>query len=70
MDGQVVGDRQMLSSGGLTPLDVNAKVTRPQGPMAQGLQIFDLTEMAWNSRYDANAAPYTNIPGITEKYTL
>jgi hypothetical protein len=28
-------------------------------PWEQGLGIFDLTELAWKSSYDPNAAPYT-----------
>lgn len=48
----------MLSIGGFNPLDANKDATSTD-PMPQGLQIFDLTEMTWSSKYDANAAPYT-----------
>ena len=49
----------MLSIGGLNPLDVNNENSVfSTDPIPQGLQIFDLTEMTWSSKYDANAAPY------------
>ena len=64
---QVVGNRQMLSIGGLNPLDQNTG-TYSVDPMAQGLQIFDMTEMTWSSSYDAQAAPYTSPQVVKDWY--
>jgi hypothetical protein len=33
-------------------------------PWEQGLGIFDLTQLAWKSSYDANAAPYTTPSAV------
>ena len=63
----VVGNRQMLSIGGVNPLDANGAKTS-QDTATHGLQIFDLTEMKWSDRYDANAAPYKTPQVIKEWY--
>ena len=62
----LVGNRQMLSIGGID-------ATESQGndsvdPAAQGLQIFDLTEMRWSHQYDAGAAPYQSPQVIKDWY--
>lgn len=64
---QVVGNRQMLSVGGNNPLDANSETTS-KDPMAQGLQIFDLSDMTWSSSYDAHAAPYTTPQVVKDWY--
>ncbi|KAL8716468.1 MAG: hypothetical protein Q9225_006206 [Loekoesia sp. 1 TL-2023] len=64
---QVVGSRQMMSIGGLNPLDANAdKVS--QDTAVHGLRIFDLTEMRWSDSYDANAAPYMTPQAVKDWY--
>jgi hypothetical protein len=62
---QVVGNRQMLSFGGVDPRS-------PAGDYSGdlftvGIGIFDLTEMAWSSQYDAGAAPYKS-PNVVASY--
>lgn len=58
----------MLSIGGLNPLDIK-DYTFHTDPVTQGLQIFDLTEMTWSSRYDANAAAYQTPQMVKEWYS-
>lgn len=57
----------MLSIGGLDPNDANLGSTS-KDPIAQGLQIFDLTEMRWTSGYDAGAAPYQSPKVVKDWY--
>ena len=57
----------MLSVGGFNPLDINEGIMSID-PIPQGLQIFDLTEMTWGSKYDANAAPYATPQVIKAWY--
>ncbi|KAL9583210.1 MAG: hypothetical protein Q9212_002840 [Teloschistes hypoglaucus] len=64
---EVVGHRQMLSIGGRNPLDDGQGILSPD-PIKHGLQIFDLTEMKWSDRYDANAAPYTTPQIVKDWY--
>ena len=57
---EIVGNRQMLSIGGLDPrVQVDGK--DKDDPCPQGLGIFDLSEMVWktDTGYDADAPPYT-----------
>ena len=63
----VVGNRQMLSIGGLDPTMVYNN-TIPPDPFKQGLGIFDLTAMQWSDRYDANAEPYATPRIIKDWY--
>lgn len=58
----------MLSIGGLDASVKNADVMAD--PMAQGLEIFDLTEMAWSDRYDADAAPYKTPQVVKDWYSV
>lgn len=58
----------MLSIGGIDANIVN-NGSLLTDPMSQGLEIFDLTEMAWSSQYDANAAPYMTPQFIKEFYS-
>lgn len=66
---QVVGNRQMLSIGGLDANTVNDGKDLID-PIAQGLEIFDLTEMTWSSQYDANALPYTTPKVVKDYYSV
>jgi len=63
----VVGNRQMLSIGGIDPNDAN-HVSISKDPIAQGLQVFDLTNMRWTSGYDAGAAPYQSPKVVKDWY--
>ena len=58
----------MLSIGGFDANIVN-DCKDLVDPISQGLEIFDLTEMIWSTRYDANALPYTT-PQIIKDYYL
>ena len=46
----------MIAVGGITP-NIDESIETAD-PWPQGLGIFDLTEMAWKSSYDAAAGPY------------
>ena len=63
---QVVGNRQLLSVGGHDPNDSKYGYWS-RDPWQQGLGIFDLTEMAWTSSYNTNAAPY-NTPQVIKDW--
>ena len=60
----VVGNRQMLSIGGLESTydyddSLNNKTQwEKKDNFPQGLGIFDMTELKWSDRYDATAAAY------------
>ncbi|KAL8660532.1 MAG: hypothetical protein Q9202_006455 [Teloschistes flavicans] len=61
-----VGNRQMISIGGHDPTDVyNNSVVAD--PFFQGLGIFDLTEMRWSDRYDADAEAY-ETPAVVKAW--
>jgi hypothetical protein len=66
---EVVGNRQLLSVGGSS-----AEVQDPiygfadPDPNAQGLGIFDLTDLEWKDGYDANAALYESADEIQQWY--
>ena len=64
----VVGNRQMLVVGGLDSRYYNASSqyngTRPD-TFNKGLGVFDMTEMEWSDRYDANAERYMT-PQVSE----
>lgn len=66
---QVVGKRQMLSIGGWDSLDAN-NGNMSVDPMAQGLEISDLTEMRWSSSYNAEAPPYKTPQVIKDWYKV
>lgn len=57
----------MLSIWGLDPVDTNSK-TFSKDSAAQGLQIFDLTDMAWKTEYDAKAGPYKTPQVVKDWY--
>jgi hypothetical protein len=66
---QVIGQRQMLSIGGQpmkwTSSDSNLSA---QDPWANGLAIFDMSELTWSFDYDANAAAYTPATLVSDYY--
>lgn len=53
---EIVGQRQMLVIGGVTAGVKTQNISTD--PWAQGLGIFDLTNLEWMSSYDASAKPY------------
>ena len=65
----VVGNRQMLSIGGLNPsaIDHTAAVNETD-PFWQGIKVFDLTAMQWTNYFNATAAPYLAPSVITAYY--
>ena len=63
----IVGNRQMLSIGGIDPNDANLG-SISQDPINQGLQVFDLSDMKWISGYDASAAPYQSPKVVKDWY--
>ncbi|KAG9228397.1 hypothetical protein BJ875DRAFT_500766 [Amylocarpus encephaloides] len=50
---EVIGNRQMISLGGL--IENNSSLT---DPWPNGLGIFDMSELAWKDTYKADADPY------------
>ncbi|CAG8954259.1 hypothetical protein HYFRA_00005879 [Hymenoscyphus fraxineus] len=60
---EVIVSRQMLSIGGIIENNVTHK-----DPWANGLGIWDMTEVAWKTEYDPHAAPYTPSSIIKEHY--
>jgi hypothetical protein len=66
----VVGNRQLLTIGGIDPgvqEFFSVAYANATDPFTQGLGIFDLTEMKWAQRYDANAPTYQS-PGVVRDY--
>jgi len=64
----LVGRRQMLSVGGIN-IDLSfPKNFEDPDPWGNGLGVFDLTELAWKDRYDAEAAAYQSPAAVTEWY--
>ena len=65
----VVGNRQMLSVGGLDPSasDHSAAINETD-PFWQGIKVFDLTAMQWTNYYNATAAPYLAPSVVTAYY--
>ncbi len=74
MSCNVVGKRQMVVVGGIViPQNVdwdtyNFGAGEPD-PWDQAIGIFDLTEMAWKSSYDASASPYITPDAVKSFYT-
>lgn len=60
----IVGKRQMLVVGGIHPF---GNLWLPKDPWAQGLNVFDLTEMKWKEKYDADAQSYVT-PGVVKSW--
>ena len=65
---EVIGKRQMIVVGGIiAPFD-SSKTWHDPDPFAQGLGIFDMTDLTWMSSYDANAAPYVTPEIVKDWY--
>ncbi|KAM7196835.1 hypothetical protein V8F33_005954 [Rhypophila sp. PSN 637] len=67
----VAGNRQMISIGGTTSNNYNGWGTtwEERDTFAQGIGIFDMTALAWNTRgeYDASAGKYES-PEVVNKW--
>ena len=65
----VVGNRQMLSIGGLNPSAIDHKAAiNETDPFWQGIKVFDLTAMQWTNYFNATAAPYLAPSVVTAYY--
>ncbi|KAK4446547.1 hypothetical protein QBC34DRAFT_149052 [Podospora aff. communis PSN243] len=63
------GRRQLLSVGGIdTDVKFPDNFLDPD-PWANGLGVFDLTDLIWRDRYDAEAAPYQSPAVVREWYS-
>ena len=65
----IVGNRQMLSIGGLNPsaADFNA-AGNDTDPFWEGLKVFDLTALQWTNHFNASAAPYVPPSAVAAHY--
>ena len=63
----VVGNRQMLSIGGLNPTYKLQDAQHLPDNFTQGLGIFNMVDLKWTASYDANAARYVS-PGIIQRW--
>ena len=67
----VVGNRQMLSIGGINPSAVDFPTARNEtDPFWEGLKVFDLTTLQWTNYYNATAAPYTAPSIVAAHYAV
>ena len=64
-----VGNRQMLSIGGLDSSVDLFDATNQVDTWNQGLGVFDMVELEWTDRYNAEAAPYTLPVPIQDWYS-
>ncbi|SLM33958.1 Galactose oxidase/kelch, beta-propeller [Lasallia pustulata] len=65
----VVGNRQLLSVGGLNPSLPNVSLMwHDTDPYAGGLKVFDMTTLNWTNYYNASAAPYVPSDPVMTYY--
>ena len=65
----VVGNRQLISVGGLNPSLPNVSVAwNNTDPYAEGLKVFDMTTLQWTQYYNASAAPYVPSDPVMAHY--
>ena len=64
---ELVGNRQMLSIGGINPSKNTSDGFASSDTFPQGLGIFDMVQMKWTTSYDAHAAPYT-LPATIQSW--
>lgn len=65
----IVGNRQMLSIGGLNPAAANLNATQNNtDPFWEGMKVFDLTALQWTNYYNATAAPYLTPNVVASHY--
>ena len=65
---EVVGQRQVLSIGGLDPTYNDHEAANVADPFRHGLGVFDMSTWRWKQSYDADAAPYEPADTIKEWY--
>lgn len=65
----IVGNRQLLSIGGINPAITSDSQFNTSDTFKQGLGIFDLTNMVWSDKYDVNAEPYQLPEVVNEWYS-
>lgn len=65
----IVGNRQMLSIGGLNPsAPTHSASINETDPFWEGVKVFDLTELQWTNHYNATAAPYLAPSAVAAHY--
>ncbi|CAH0058145.1 unnamed protein product, partial [Clonostachys solani] len=63
-----IGNRQMISVGGLGEWRVKNESWKSPDPWPNGIGIFDLTELKWKDEYDPDAKPYESPQIVQEWY--
>ena len=64
----IVGNRQMLSIGGLNPSAANKSARHDTDPFWEGVKVFDLTALQWTNYFNATAAPYVAPSAVAAHY--
>ena len=65
----IVGNRQMLSIGGLNPSAPNNSAAENEtDPFWEGVKVFDLTALQWTNYFNAAAAPYVAPSAVAAHY--
>jgi hypothetical protein len=64
----LIGQRQVLVSGGYDPTLGGSELFKHADPWAQGLNVFDLTSLAWRNSFDPDVPPYEAPQVIREWY--
>ncbi|KAH6691724.1 hypothetical protein F5X68DRAFT_252812 [Plectosphaerella plurivora] len=64
----VVGQRQLLSWGGLTYPSTDMSAWNTSDIFPRGLGIFDLSDGVWKDRYDPDAGPYQAHSSVAALY--
>ena len=65
----IVGNRQMLSIGGLNPSAANfTAADSDPDPFWEGVKVFDLTALQWTNYFNATAAPYVAPSAVLAHY--
>lgn len=63
----LAGNRQMIVVGGINPeLDIVA-AHRDVDPWTNGIGVFDISTLSWNSKFDAQAEPYES-PDVIKRW--
>ncbi|CAG9954564.1 unnamed protein product [Clonostachys rosea f. rosea IK726] len=63
-----VGNRQMISVGGVKDWFINNDTWKSPDTFPNGIGIFDLTELKWKDEYDPDAKPYESPQIVQEWY--
>ena len=65
---ELIGSRQMVSTGGINPAQGLDSGLGSTDPWPQGLGIFDMVELEWTNSYNATSAPYVVPPALQNWY--